>query len=55
MMERKMILKLIRKEDDEQWYFKGSLELLRELRQAVEEAAVRKELEQYDKEINNGK
>ena len=31
-------------------------ELLRELRQAVEsESAVRKELEQYDKEINNGK
>ena len=52
----KDIIKVIRKEDDEQWYFKGSLELLRELRQAVEsESAIREQLEQYEKEINNGK
>ena len=52
----KDIIKVIRKEDDQRWYFKGSLELLRELRQAVEsESAIREQLEQYEKEINNGK
>ena len=50
------IVKVVRTEDKEKWFFKGSLKLLRELREAVQsESRVRKELEEYEEDFNNGK
>ena len=50
------IVKVVRSEDKEKWFFKGSLKLLRELREAVQsESRVRKELEEYEEDFNNGK
>jgi len=50
------IVKVVRTEDKEKWFFKGSLKLLRELREAVQsESRVRKVLEEYNEDFNNGK
>jgi len=50
------IIKVVRTEDKEKWFFKGSLKLLRELREAVQsESRVRKVLEEYNEDFNNGK
>ena len=50
------IVKVVRTEDKEKWFFKGSLKLLRELREAVQsESRVKKVLEEYNEDFNNGK